>query len=105
MWSDDEFVLALDLYLRAGTLGPHDPRTIAVSNQTRRLDPAGVGQNPGSISLRLANYATVDPNYPGRGMTGGGSNPRVRATFERYVDNRVALASRVAEIKRRFHIA
>lgn len=77
-WAVDELVLALELYLRCGLLDDTDPRTIELSEvlnslpiHTERPDEERF-RNPNGVALKLANFAALDPDYPGAGMSRGG---------------------------------
>lgn len=77
-WARDELIIALDLYLRHGQLGDHDPEVLRVSGvlnglpiHTIRPDE-GKFRNGAGVSLKLANFAALDPTYDGAGMRRGG---------------------------------
>jgi hypothetical protein len=74
-WSREEFILALDLYVRKQLLDDHHPDVVELSQLLRDMAPEQVDinpnyRNPNGIALRLANFASVDPNYQGKGMRG-----------------------------------
>ena len=67
-WSDEEMILALDLYhkLPFGRLNQRTPEVVELA----RL----INKTPSSIALRLVNYAACDPfivNSGRKGMTSG----------------------------------
>lgn len=75
-WSRDELLLALDVYLRHRPFIPGDghPDVVELSQilnalpiHTIRPD-AQKFRNPNGVALKLANFAALDPSYPGRGM-------------------------------------
>lgn len=74
-WDEDERAVALDLYLRRGTVSKGDPDVLQVSNtlnaRARILGTATLEdfRNPAGVALKLANFAALDPSYTGRGMT------------------------------------
>lgn len=81
-WSNDELILALDVYLRHAPKLPatHHPDVIELSECLQRLSGGGSGEtfrNLNGVHLKLANFAALDPRYPGTGSTHGG-----RATAE-----------------------
>lgn len=77
-WARDELIIALDLYLRSGQLSDTHPEVQKVSAilnalpiHTTRPDIQKF-RNPSGVALKLANYAALDPNYDGVGMSRGG---------------------------------
>ena len=81
-WERDELLLALDLYVRAGLVDDTDRRVIELSELLNRLplhplhpDPSRF-RNPNGVHLKLANFAALDPAYPGTGMQHGGQLDR-----------------------------
>lgn len=94
-WAMDELVLALDLYLTSGQLDDSDRRVIELSEVLNRLPIHTVRpdldkfRNPNGVALKLANFAALDPAYPGVGMTRGGR--RDAEAWNRYHDNREEL--------------
>jgi 5-methylcytosine-specific restriction protein A len=82
-WERDELILALDLYLRDGLVDDTDRRVVELSELLNRLplhplhpDPSRF-RNPNGVHLKLANFAALDPAYPGAGMQHGGQGDRV----------------------------
>ena len=77
-WVDEELILALDLYLRSGHLDNDHPEVIELSRALNDLplQPNRPNvekfRNPNGVSLKLANFAAIDPAHPGKGMTRGG---------------------------------
>jgi hypothetical protein len=77
-WSNEELILALDLYRRRGLPGNSDPDVIELSGvlnalPMRRL--AGIPEtfrNANGVAMKLANFARLDPGYEGTGLTRGG---------------------------------
>lgn len=76
-WSKDERVLALDLYLRtrgrANSVTMAEIEALSESMHRLRIWPLEVRQHPkfrtaDSVGLKLANFAGIDPAYPGKGM-------------------------------------
>lgn len=75
-WSRDERLLALDLYLRRRPHlpGAEDPDVQELSAFLNSLPIHTVRpdletfRNPNGVSLKLANFAAFDPQYPGAGM-------------------------------------
>ena len=95
-WAEEELILALDLYLRSGLLNDTDPSVVdlsrvlnALSVYPERPDRARF-RNPNGVAMKLANFAAVDPNYYGRGLTRGGR--RDAEVWNRYASDEDALA-------------
>jgi 5-methylcytosine-specific restriction enzyme A len=81
-WERDEVILALDLYMHKGLIDDMDSSVIELSELLNRLplhplrpDPARF-RNPNGVRLKLANFAALDPAYPGRGMQHVGPRDR-----------------------------
>jgi 5-methylcytosine-specific restriction protein A len=91
-WERDELILALDLYVRDGLVDDTDPRVVELSELLNRLplhplhpDPDRF-RNPNAVHLKLANFAALDPAYPGTGMQHGGQ--RDRQVWDEFSDDR-----------------
>jgi 5-methylcytosine-specific restriction protein A len=102
-WVVDELILALDLYLRAGLLDDTDARVIELSEQLNRLTfhalrpDAARFRNPNGVALKLANFASLDPAYGGRGMQRGGRLDRL--VWDRYSGDRDLLSDLASELR------
>ncbi|BAN04384.1 hypothetical protein [Ilumatobacter coccineus] len=96
-WSESERILALELYLRRGMVSKRDPELIALSERLRDAHLAATGavsetfRNPTGVSLKLANFAALDPEHVGVGMQRG-SRGDVE-TWNQYSGDTDALAS------------
>jgi len=101
-WSEEELVLALDLYLREGMLDSADPLALQLSARLNALVVHSVRpdeerfRNPNGVALKLANLAAIDPTYPGVGMRRGGK--RDRDVWARYAADEDALAAAVEQV-------
>jgi 5-methylcytosine-specific restriction protein A len=102
-WERDELILALDLYVRAGLVDDTDPRVIELSELLNRLplhplhpDPSRF-RNANGVHLKLANFAALDPAYPGAGMRHG--SQRDRDVWEEFHDDRDRLANLATAIR------
>lgn len=71
LWTDDEFILALELYYRIpfGKINKTNPDIIELANL--------IGRTPSSVGMRLCNYAHLDPNLAANGLSGGGKKCEV----------------------------
>jgi hypothetical protein len=106
-WTREEDILALDLFVKAGSLnggplpGKADPRVVGLSQLLRDLPVyprARRGprfRNPGGVALKLANFRAVERAVKlGRGIPGAESLPAGmpafsaldRAVFEEFFD-------------------
>lgn len=99
-WATEEIILALDLYLSHGLLDDKAEEVIDLSGVLNALDihperpDADRWRNPNGVALKLANFAHVDPGYPGRGMDRGSAlDRRVFDRLKPYPDLVRALAS------------
>jgi 5-methylcytosine-specific restriction enzyme A len=78
-WAEDELILALDVYLRQRGRIPslRDPSITDLSDLLNRLPLHTVRpdlekfRNPNGVVLKITNFAALDPQYPGTGMTRG----------------------------------
>ena len=102
-WAEEELILALDLYLRSGPLDDANPAVMDLSRilndltiQPERPD-AGRFRNPNGVALKLANFAAIDPNYVGRGMTRGGK--RDTEVWNRYASDEDTFSTTAAAIR------
>ncbi len=102
-WADEELILALDLYLRSGLLDDADPNVIDLSRVLNALTvhperPDAIRfRNPTGVAMKLANFAAINPNYPGRGMTHG--SRRDAEIWNRYASDEDRLAATAAAIR------
>ncbi len=102
-WAEEELILALDLYLRSGPLRDSDPTVAELSRVLKSLNihsnrPDELRfRNPVSVKLKLANFAAIDPNYGGRGMSRGGRGDA--EMWDRYASDEDTLAATAAAIR------
>lgn len=62
-WTRDELVLAINLYCKI-PFGKIDMRTPEIVQLAKKLD-----RTPGSVSYKLANFASIDPTLPRKGAS------------------------------------
>lgn len=103
-WTRDEFVLALALYHEKGLLDDKTIEVIELSKLLRNMAPEEVDLNPdyrnaNGIALRLANFASVDPNYAGKGMAG--LSKLGHRIWEEFKDNNDMLFAEAQKIRTR----
>lgn len=102
-WTSEERALALDLYLRAGNVGRDHPGVIALSEELnlRGFHPdAGKRsnfRNANGVAMKLANFAALDPMFPGAGMQAYSVGDE--ETWELYARDTDLLATAVAAIR------
>lgn len=106
-WTRDELILALDVYLhqRGHIPTPRDAEILELSDLLNRIPIHTVRpdlekfRNPNGVVLKITNFAALDPQYPGAGMSRGG---RLDATvWDQYASepdelHRIASAIRAA---------
>jgi putative restriction endonuclease len=61
-WTKEELILALNLYLKL-PFGKLHSRSPEIINLARLID-----RTPGSVAMRLNNFASVDPYHQQRGI-------------------------------------
>jgi putative restriction endonuclease len=86
LWTRDELVLALNLYLKLpfGKLDSRTPDIIHLANI--------IGRNANAVSMRLNNFASVDPFHMKRGIKGlEGGKKQVQPIWDEFVNNKEEL--------------
>lgn len=86
LWTRDELILALNLYLKLpfGKLHSGTPEIIHLANI--------LGRTAGSIAMRLNNFASVDPYHQQRGIGGlPGGRKQVEPIWTEFINNKDAL--------------
>lgn len=102
-WAEPERILALQLYCQHGVIGRSHPAVLALSTELNRLalhPDAGTRanfRNANGVALKLANFASLDPGYPGRGMSGHSIGDR--ETWDRYSGDTDLLDEAAAAIR------
>ena len=102
-WSKEELILALDLYFKIGPKGKTHPDVINLSETLNRLSDASTEgdpdkfTNPSGVGLKLSNFARLDGNYSGKGMTHG--NKLEPIVWDEFNNNRNKLGTTVALIE------
>ena len=83
LWTRDELILALNLYLKLpfGKLHSGTPEIIYLAKI--------IGRTPGSIAMRLNNFASVDPYHQQRGIGGlPGGKKQVEPIWNEFINNK-----------------
>ncbi|MEI9809223.1 MAG: HNH endonuclease [Bacteroidota bacterium] len=83
LWTRDELILALNLYLKLpfGKLDSRTPEIIHLANL--------LGRTSGSVSMRLNNFASVDPYHQQRGIGGlPGGRKQVEPIWNEFINNK-----------------
>jgi putative restriction endonuclease len=86
LWTRDELILALNLYLKLpfGKIHSRNPSIIHFAKI--------IGRTPNSIALRLVNFASVDPYHQNRGVVGmRGGIRQVQPIWDEFIRNKEAL--------------
>src|SRR5690348_18234733 len=92
LWTKDELILALNLYLKLpfGKLHSGTPEIIHLANLLDRT--------PGSIAMRLNNFASVDPYHQQRGIGGlPGGKKQVEPIWNEFIHNKRSEERRVGK--------
>ena len=93
-WNREELLAVLYLMLWKGE-ALRSPQ-----NHPATAELAGaMGRTVDSITMRVANYRSLDPAYSGRGLDGGGRGPFVEIWHEYVCDPRQVMA----EARRAYH--
>ncbi len=85
-WTYDELLMAMNLYCKLpfGQLRHGNPLIVAVAEK--------MGRTPSSLSMKLCNLASLDPNLKARGIKGlSGASAADRAVWEEFGNNWEAL--------------
>ncbi len=83
LWTREELILALNLYLKLsfGKLHSRTPEIIHLANI--------LGRTPSSIAMRLNNFASVDPYHQQRGIGGlPGGRKQVEPIWNEFINNK-----------------
>lgn len=86
LWTKEELILALNLYLKLpfGKLHSGTPEIIKLSNI--------IDRTPSSVSMRLSNFASVDPYHQNRGIGGlSGGKKQVEPIWNEFINNKEGL--------------
>ncbi len=75
LWARDELILTLNLYLKL-PFGKLHSRTHEIIHLANLL-----GRTPGSIAMRLNNFASVDPYHQQRGIGGLPGGKKTSRTY------------------------
>jgi len=86
LWTREELILVLNLYLKLpfGKLDARTPEVIHLANI--------IGRTEGSVSMRLNNFASVDPFHQQRGIKGlPGGIKQVQPIWNEFINNKEEL--------------
>ncbi|WP_018613255.1 HNH endonuclease [Segetibacter koreensis] len=82
-WTRDELILALNLYLKL-PFGKLHSRTPEIIHLARIIE-----RTPGSVAMRLNNFASVDPYHIGRGVKGlSGGKKQVDPIWNEFINSK-----------------
>ena len=93
MWTQDEFILVLDLYFR------HGRRVISKRHEDTLSLSDLIGRTDASIQMRMANFEACDPDNPNKGLVGGGTQPQ--DIWEEFAHDEPRLRRTASAIRRR----
>jgi 5-methylcytosine-specific restriction enzyme A len=104
-WTDDELILALDLFFRVNprSVSKNDPAIISVSEVLNclPLHPKSVRtekfRNPNGVRMKLANFLRFDLSYQGKAMERG--SHREERIWKLYANDRQKLSRVAAAIR------
>lgn len=105
-WHRDEIILALDLYFSddRGSIDKKNPKIIALSDILNAL-PIYLNRpnkekfrNPSGVTYKLSNFLSIDPDYPGDGMSHGSKLDEI--VFNEFKGKRAKLRELALEIKK-----
>ncbi len=105
-WHRDEIILALDLYFSKdrGSIDDKNSKIIELSKTLNDLPlfpdrpDEEKFRNPNGVTLKLSNFLVFDPEYKGKGMTGGSKLDE--QVFKEFYNNKDKLAAIASEIKK-----
>lgn len=86
LWTREQLILVLNLYLKIpfGKMHKQNPDVIEMAKLINR--------SPGSIAMRLGNFATVDPYHQKRGVGGlPGGRKQVEPIWNEFINNKEEL--------------
>lgn len=86
LWTRDELIVAFNLYLKLpfGKMHRGTPEIIHLANI--------IGRTPGSVAIRLTNFAHVDPYHQQRGVKGmSGGRRQVEPIWNEFINNKEKL--------------
>lgn len=107
-WTEEELVLALNLYLRKGLLSKTDPLVKDLSRDLNSMTvhPEHSGsskfRNPAGVAMKLANFASLDHNFDGKGLTR--ISKADRDVWSRYATEEDELAATAVAIRKRHQL-
>jgi|SRR5450755_885920 5-methylcytosine-specific restriction protein A len=106
-WHRDEIILALNLYFsrERGSIDDKNSKIIELSKTLNDLPlfpdrpDEEKFRNPNGVTLKLSNFLAFDPDYKGKGMTGGSKlDEQVFSEFYKDKERLVAIASEIRKI-------
>ncbi len=105
-WHRDEIILALDLYFSKdrGSIDDKNKKIIHLSQVLNQLPifperpDKEKFRNANGVTLKLSNFLAFDPEYKGKGMSGGSKLDE--QIFNEFNDHRAKLRAIASEIKK-----
>jgi 5-methylcytosine-specific restriction protein A len=111
-WTEEELILTLALYntMNYGQMHGRNPRIIALSNILKQLPIYRSDIRPenfrsiASVSLRLSNFRSCDPDCNTKGLLSSGTG-LFRRIFNKYHKESKLLSNAVTDIEKKYHIS
>jgi hypothetical protein len=101
-WRREELILALELYKRIGATDSRNSEVLGLSQTLNSLhlhmsvpSPSNF-RNANSVAMKLANFASIDPTYPGVSLSRCGKLDR--AIWTEFAEQDSLLKQEVAKI-------
>lgn len=86
-WTEAELALTLYVYLNYPKESLNKSSDFLLDFRNRLEKYTGIRRSINSIDLRIANYKYVDPNYHGKGLSGGGKEVvRIWNYYQNHMD-------------------
>ena len=90
-WTRDEEILALDVYF--ATRRPEDQNSLEIKELCELLD-----RSFATVQMRFGNYIHLDPENPGKGLSGG-KTPKIQKVWDEFADDRDCLRATANAIR------
>jgi hypothetical protein len=94
-WTRDELIVAINLYCKLpfGQLHQKNPRILELAKL--------LGRTPGSVAMKLVNFASLDPTHQQRGVSGLGNTSKAdRQVWDEFNGNWADLAAESEKVYR-----
>jgi hypothetical protein len=106
-WSRDEQILALDLYFSLGRKWV-SPDHSSIKKLSWILNKLPIHKrrtkkfrNPNGVSMKLANFLSIDPNYSGKGLSNTATKVE-KAIWKEFINNQDGLQKQALDILKKY---